>query len=290
MAEDINNVEGPDVKENKGLAAQGAKPSDLDPGQAGKGSAAPPAPSNEPPVVEPTAEEKAAQEAAAKAAKEKAEADKKTEEDKKVPVITEWTKFDHPSADAAVDLLKSKGLSPAEANVYFAKAIESGNLEDIDYDGLKSKIGEAATHLIQTGIENWHKDTNEKNSAVQNMAYEMFGSKEAWDTVAEWAKVREANDPAFAKELKGIRKDIDIGGRAAKAALKDLLDTYNGNPNTKGLGNEKVISPERKADSSIKALGRSEYLELLEKAERDGNKKEVEVLNRRRLAGMKQGI
>jgi hypothetical protein len=119
----------------------------------------------------------------------------------------------------------------------------------------------------------------------------MFGSKEAWETVAAWAKTREANDPEFAKELKGIRKDLDSGSqRAAKAALTDLLNTYNGNPNTKGLGNDKVINPERKADSSVKPLARSEYLELLTKAEKAGNTKEVESLNRRRLAGMKAGI
>lgn len=276
----------------KNLASQGVKQSDLDPGQSGTGGASkPPAePSNKAPEPDPKDKDKEA--AGDPPEGQETGKDKKdpAKDDKPEPPITEWAKFDNPHADAVVDLLKEKGLSPAEANAYFAKAIESGDLKDIDYDGLEKRIGKAATHLTKTGITNWHVEATESTNAVTKAAYEMYGGKEAWDTVAAWAKVREGQDAEFAKELAGIRKDLNIGGRAANAALRDLLSIYNGNPNTKGLDNTKLEQGSRQATSKVTPISRTEYVELLSKAEAKGDKNEIASLHRRRTAGMKAGI
>ena len=295
----------------KALANQGADASNLDGGSAGgKGASQPPAgdqPETPAQVAERIKVAEAAAlaakhkeaagdppepDAAAKAAKEaadKAEADKAKDNE---PAITKWAKFNDPTADAVVDILKDGGVSPAEGHKLFGKYLETGDVKDIDRAALEAKIGKAATHLAITGIEAYSTSQKAKHDATSKAVHDLVGGKENWEVVAAWAKVRAEKDAGFAKELEVIRDDISRGGRAAKSAAADLLAIYNGNPNTHGLGNKNIVKGDKTPAETSTPISREQYVTELSKLQKDGKltPQAEAALNARRTAGKKAGL
>lgn len=280
-------------------ATQGAGAEHIDDGQTTKGAPVAPVIENGPhgDGVKPVEDDAAAKAAAeAKAKEEEAKAtsdDEKAEEGAEEEVVlVEYSDFEDPSAQAAVELLKESGVSPAEAQDIFAKAIESGDTRDIDVKALEAKVGKTKALLIMNGVQDYHNRATTQNNETVSMVHDLFGGEQNWGTVREWAQIREKNDAAFKKELDSIRADINAGGRAAKAAAKDLLALYNGNPNTKGLGTNtaKLVKGDGSA-SSAAPLSRADYITELKKAHSSGaHASTIAALDHRRLAGKNAGI
>lgn len=264
------------------LSNVGATEEHLDQGQSTSGAPKAPDVPNAPP---PSKEEPAK-------AKEPSKKDEppveKPKEDE--PVVAQWHEWEDPSAQAAVELLKEQGVSPAEADAIFAKAIDSGDLRDIDVKALEAKVGKTKALLIMNGVRDYH--TRHYVQVEQTVAEikGMFGGDAGWESVKTWAQAKEKKDPSFKKELDSIRVDLDKGGRAAKAAAKDLLNLYNAAPNTKGLANGNLVKGDGGTPSDVSPLTRAEYVELISKAHAQGNMALVSQLNARRQAGMKKGI
>lgn len=291
----------------KALANQGADASNLDGGSAGgKGASQPPA-GDQPETPAQVAERIKVAEAAALAAKHKEAAgdppepgdaakpkDGEVKDDtaKDTPVITKWAKFNDPTADAVVDILKDGGVSPAEGHKLFGKYLETGDVKDIDRAALEAKIGKAATHLAITGIESYSTAQKAKHDATSKAVHDLVGGKENWEVVAAWAKVRAEKDAGFAKELEVIRDDISRGGRAAKSAAADLLAIYNGNPNTHGLGNKHIVKGDKTPAENATPISREQYVTELSKLQKDGKltPHAEAALNARRTAGKKAGL
>lgn len=281
--------------EAEALAAVGAGKEHLSDGQT-SGAGAPKAPviPNNPngsgDGVVPK-EDEAAKAAAAAKAKEAEEAAADEDEGKEDEPVVQYEDWDDPSAQAAVDLLKEAGVSPMEARGIFEKAIESGDLRDINVKELEAKVGKTKALLIMNGVRDYHQRTTEQHTKTVNEVKQVFGGDQGWATVREWAQAREKVDPSFKKELDGIREDLDKGGRAAKAAAKDLLALYNGSPNTKGLGNGKQVKGEGKAQPAAGPLSRADYVAELKKAHASGASQSViSQLDARRRAGRAAGI
>lgn len=213
------------------------------------------------------------------------------EEDEKVELV-EYHEWDDPSAQAAVDLLKEAGVTPAEAQPIFEKAIESGDLNDIDVKALEAKVGKTKALLIMNGVKDYHSRQTTQNTETVDMVYGVFGGEQNWNTVKQWAQTREKSDKGFKKELDSIRSDLDKGGRAAKAAAKDLLKLYNGNPSTKGLGaNSKNLTKGDGKAVDAAPLSRADYLTALKKAHAEGaSQATIAALDARRIAGKNAGI
>lgn len=237
------------------------------------------------------AEEEAAKAAAAKATEEEGAAKEGDEEDDK-PVVTEWADWEDPSANAAIDLLKEAGVSPAEADSIFAKAVETGDLRDINVKELEAKVGKTKALLIMNGVKDYHQRTYVENAKHVKSVHEVFGGVDGWNTVREWAQTREKSDPAFKKELDAIRDDLNSGNtRAINAAAKDLLKLYNGNPGTKGLGNKNIQKGDGRPAPAGAPLSRADYLVELKKAHGSGASPTVIAqLDARRMAGKKAGL
>lgn len=283
--------------------SQGAALDNLSDGQTnGKGAPAKPVVQNGPqPVINPNGsgdgvvpkEDEAAKVAAAKAkeAEEAAAAAKEDDEDD-VPVVTEYATWEDPSAQAAVELLKEAGVTPAEAAGIFDKAVAANDPRLIDVKKLEAKVGKAKALLIMNGVEDYHRRTTTEHNATVQDVKKVFGGDEGWNTVKTWAQTREKTDPAFKKELDGIRADLDKGGRAAKAAAKDLLGLYNGSPDTKGLGavQQKLVKGDGTAAPVGGPMSRADYNEALKKAYAANDGALVSQLNARRKAGMAAGI
>ncbi|MGX9389626.1 hypothetical protein ACWX0O_01750 [Nitrobacteraceae bacterium UC4449_H16] len=289
--------------QEKALAAQGATPADLDAGASGTDGApkAPAAPSNEPPkpvkegldeesgvpvVVDP-AKAAADKEAADKVAADKAAADKEAAG----PLKTYSTFEESPAANAAIGLLKEAGIGPNEANGYFAKAIASGDLKDVDVAGLEAKLGKDKTTLVMAGVTAHYEGLTKKAEATVAQTHEIFGGADNWNTVREWAHVAEKADAKIKSKIDGIRSLLDEGGVRAEAGARELLRMYNAAPDNKGLGTSKLAVGDSTGTVVGTVLTRAQYnIELKAAHERGAKRAEIQALDARRRAGMKAGI
>lgn len=278
------------------VGTQGQKAGDYSDGQGRKGAAPLPVIENGPKAKAPNANGSGDEvvpkedEAAKAAASAKAAEDEPTKDDDE-PVVTEWAEWEDPSAAAAVELLKEAGVTPNEADGIFKKAIETGDLRDINVKELEAKVGKAKALLIMNGVRDYHTRVTETNTKTVNEVKQVFGGDKGWETVKAWAQAKEKVDPAFKKELDDIRDDLNKGGRAAKAAAKDLLGMYNGAGNTKGLGNQNIVKGDGTAKAAGEPLTRAGYNEALKKAHAEGaTPATFAQLDARRRAGMKAGI
>ncbi|QWY83430.1 putative scaffolding protein [Rhizobium phage RHph_X3_9] len=278
-------------------ASQGAGMEHLSDGQtSGKGAPVAPEIKNSPhgDGVVPKEDDKKVVKPEDKAATEEDKAKEKTEgedEEEEQKPLTEWSEFDDPSANAAISLLKEAGATPAQAAAIFDKAIESGNLADIDVKALEALIGKDKALLVMNGVRDYHHRTTKQNTETVQMVKDIFGGDAGWETVKTWAQNKEKRDPTFKKELDDIREDLNKGGRAAKAAAKDLLKLYNGAPNTKGLGNGNQVKGEKAAAPAGAPLSRADYIAELKKAHSNGaSSAAIAQLDARRMAGKQAGI
>lgn len=197
-------------------------------------------------------------------------------------------------ADAAIDVMKEAGVSPIEANAVFQKAIESGNLEDINWNILEDKIGKSKAALVKAGVEKFYEGEYKARVETVNKAHEIVGGKENWEKVRDWAQKAEKKDPALKAKVDNIRKAIDIGGDTAAWAVGELKRMYEAAPSNKGLGTKQVVQGSRTApQADASALSRSAYMaerhKLAEAGVHEGDPR-VTALAARRAAGRAAGI
>lgn len=295
------------VVANAALAAQGATVENLDAGSLGANGApaAPPTPSNEPPkpvtkkegldeendvVLDPVkvAADKAAKEVTDKDAADKAEVDKKELDGP----LKEYTKFtDSPAAAAAVNLLKEAGVGPNAANEYFAKAIASGDIKDVDIKGLEAKLGKDKATLVMAGVTEHYNTLARKQEATVTQVHEIFGGADNWATVRDWAKGAEKDNAGLKDQIDGVRSMLDEGGVRAAAGARELLRLYNSAPKTKGLGTTKLAVGDSTGTVIGTHLTRGDYIDALKAAHGRGAKAaEIQALDARRRAGKAAGI
>lgn len=280
-------------------ASQGAGEGNLSEGQT-NGEGAPKAPEVNNgaggdgivPVEDAKAKEAEEKAKAAQAEEDADAADEDDTDEEDEPKVTDYVEFEDPSAQAAVDILKEAGVSPAEAEPIFAEAVKNNDPRLIDVAALEAKVGKTKALLIMNGVQDYHRRATETNNEVVNMVHETFGGEASWNVVKTWAQTREKTDKKFAKELDDIRDDLNKGGRAARAAAKDLLKMYNGSPDTKGLGDTKKLHKGGSGKpAAAEPLTRAEYLTALKKAHAEGASQAIiGDLDRRRMAGKAKGI
>ena len=282
-------------------APEGVLNRDLSDGHSNKGPAAPAEPSNQPPVVEPTAEEKEATakaeaEAAAKAATEatEKEAAEKAEAEAKAAEIEESKKayptYNDETADSVIEMLKESNVTPAEADDIFREAVEKGTLEGIDWTKLEEKMGKAKANLVKTGVHDYYNRVNEGVKSVVEAVTSVVGSKENFETVAKWARGKEAAEPEFAKELNSYRKMLDSNNpTTAKLAADALLKAYNADPKNSSLDVRRVDGDKAPTDNGFVPLSRGDYMKGIHEANAKGDAAMVKSLNDRRTQTIRLG-
>ena len=275
---------------------QGAGPTDIDPSQTSGG---PPAPKDEgvhkpkggddeehgTPKQKSPAELKAE---ADKAAADKAAADEPAKS--KDGELTEYVDLGHEAGNAAIELLKEKGVSAVEANGIFAAAVKSGNLNDVQWDVLESRVGKASAALIKRGVADYYDGVVKKEAELATTVHAEVGGKDNWTKLVDWAHKAEAADTNIKAQVDDIRAGLAAGGKWAKAAAKDLAELYNKAPGNVGLGANKVTTGDTTAPVTGTGITRAEYLAELHKFGDYGPPAQVAALRARRLLGRQQGI
>jgi len=296
MANEEQNVED---KQALG-APEGVSNKDLSQGESHEGPKAPVI-NNAPPAKEPTAEEKAAaekataeaaaKEAADKEIADKAAADKKAadeEAEKNKEPLKEFPVYDDPVANSVVNLLKKAGVTPVEADTFFSKAVESGDLKDIDLTALVDKVGKDEADLIMIGVKDYHSRNSAAVKLVVDEVHKITGGEEQFTTLKNWALEKEKVDPKFSQELDEYRRMLDGTPTQARLAAQELLKAYNADPKTKSL-NIKLTEGDKSGSNnlSLDYISRADYIVALQAADDKKDAGEVARLNARRLQSVK---
>lgn len=143
----------------------------------------------------------------------------------------EYPTFDNPDAQSIVNVFAEKNVDPAVLNNIFAKAVESGNIEDVDVKALRDAVG-ANADLIMAATRKVYEDNKRASEQAVKEVHDMFGGKDSWEAMVGWAHAKADADPGFAAKLNTYRNMIDLGGEQRRLAVNALKETYMNDPNT----------------------------------------------------------
>lgn len=240
----------------------------------------------------------AEKEAADKAAAEKAAADKKAEEDARLAALkaaetAEYVDTGSEAGNAVIAKLKAAGVTAAQANAIFDPAIQSGDFNKIDWPALEKLVSKEDAALIKAGALAYAEGDYKARKATEVHAYETLGGEAGWNKVRDYVRNLEktTKDASVKEEIGELRSMLAANGYQAKVAIGRLKQMYEGDKNNSAL----TIKVERGNGNSHvviagEALGRTEYLSLMKKAQMAGNHAEIANLQARRRAGMQRGI
>ena len=246
---------------------------------------APLEPSNKAPVKEQTVEEKAQAEKAAAEAKAKEAEAQQENKDAQVDDKAEFVTYGHAAADAAVSLLKESGVTPQEAEVWFAKVKETNNIEDLNFAEMEKKLGKDKANLVASAAKDYYNSAKATESGKSKAVIDEVGGDANYALVKDWALKKEKSDAKFAEQLNEYRKMIDLGPASAKLAGNALKAAYDADPSNVSLGTKMVQGtgvPSR--DSSVTSLTRNEYLTQVKVAQEKGDHAEIARLRAVRAA------
>ena len=213
------------------------------------------------------------------------------ESDEDEEVDSEYTEYEHPALKQAVNLLKEAEISVEDANAIFAEAVESGDITKIDKKALVEKLGQDKADVVLVLAESYYNTQFSKFKAIKDEAFSLTGGEENFNSMTEWAKEKAKADPEFAKDLSEFRAMLDSNQpRAIKAAISELFEIYKQDPDTT-IEADLTVGDKAASTAGVEPLSRSEYINLVEKAHREGNYEQVRAsLWARRSAGKKKGI
>ncbi len=276
--------------------SQGASAAELDAGQTVAGAPKAPAePSNSPPAKPVDAVAQAATDKVAAETKATADATAATQAaadaTKAATKPEEWPSIADQGLSSAANVMKDAGLSYTDTKAIFAKAVQSGKVEDIDITALETKIGKDKAALAMIGVKDYYARQTAATQETIKQVYTIVGGEAAYTKVKDWATQKAAADPEFAKDLDKYRSMFDAGGVTARAAAVDLLRQYNLAPNTSGVSNRMVTGDTTVGvDKALQPLSRLDYIEQLKEAHKKGDRAAVQRLDAQRRAGIKAKI
>ncbi len=221
---------------------------------------------------------------------EDAQSEPGKEADKEPTVETEYPTYEDPAANAVVGLLKDAGVTPADATTIFGKAVETGDLTQVDLKGLTEKVGKDKATLIMYGVKEYY---NTKMAVVKETVdgvYKVFGGEENFIKAREWAKDKASNDKAFQAQVAELNKLFDTSTVAAKLAAKELKAMYEGDPKNSSLSVKMQAGDAASSTSANATMSRADYLEQLKVAEAKGDVNEIAKLHAIRKRSIAAGI
>ena len=246
-----------DKRTDKGLNP-GVTNKDVNPAQVLKandpGIPKTPVEGNTKPPVELTEEQKAEAakaekakiaEAEAAALKDKqAEETKKAEEGNKVDPAkeieqAEYVKYNDPAADAAVEMLREKGIDAKESASWFKAVLESGDINKMDIAAMEAKLGKNQAQLVATAVKDYYTRQMQTIQTTTKAVAEVLGGQESLKKVQTWVG-QMSPEHASAKQVADLIAMMDRGEYSAKVAAKELKALFESDPNNKSLNLKQV--------------------------------------------------
>lgn len=201
------------------------------------------------------------------------------------PPKYEYPTLDNPDAQSIVNVFAEKNVDPAVLDSIFSKAIQSGNIEDVNVKALREAVGSNADLIMATARKVYEDNKRASEQAIKDV-HNMFGGKESWEAMVAWAHAQAAADPAFATKLNTYRSMIDIGGEQRRLAVNALKESYMNDPNV--TVHPQLMQGDRLANGTVTnpIMTNREYSEALRAAYKQPNYADaVAEIQRRWRAG-----
>lgn len=201
-----------------------------------------------------------------------------------------YAEHDHPALKQTVEFMKTAGVSVEDSNAIFGDAIEARDVSKVDKAKLVEKVGASQAEVIMVLVNAAAEGYAKQFKEVEDALFPLAGGADGFKAMKEWAVAKEAADPEFAKTLNEIRNDLDNGSlRTKKAAIAELYTLFKDDPTVTIPAN--LQEGTGTGATSVEPLSRREYVDLVEKAERNKTIDKVgPQLWQRRQAGIKKGI
>lgn len=201
------------------------------------------------------------------------------------PPHYEYPTMQNADAQSIINVFAEKNLDPAILDTVFSKALQTGNVEDVDQDALRNALG-ASADLVMGMARKVAADNQRASEQAAQEVYSQFGSKDAWEAMVAWAHSKSDADQAFAAKLKTYRTMIDAGGEQRRLAVQALKDTYMNDPNV--TVHPQLLTGDQPAGGTVgKPINTArEYSELLQAAFKAKDQYAVtDIQNRWRAGG-----
>ena len=226
-------------------------------------------------------------EAEAAALKDKqAEEAKKADEANKPDVAkqieeAEYVKYNDPAADAAVEMLREKGIDAKESASWFKAVLESGDINKMDIAAMEAKLGKNQAQLVATAVKDYYTRQMQTIQTTTKAVTEVLGGDAAMKQVQTWVGNMKA-DHAQAKEVADLIAMMDRGEYSAKVAAKELKALFESDPNNKSLTLKQVSGDGVESNTGDTILTKQEYLKEMKVAQAAGNTARIAELRSNR--------
>ena len=198
-------------------------------------------------------------------------------------------KIDHENENikAVQTVLATAKMTEKEAASIFGKAVQSGNMADVDMAALEAKVGPAQAGLIKAAIGNYLQTEGAEALRIRDKIVSDFGKDaegaDLWPKAKEFFNAR-MDDP----KVKTLLQMLDERGMKADLAIGALKQMYltEAKPQVGAL----PVTPGGTGTADMIPGGqikdRAEYISLLDKAKSTA---EVNAINSRWLASKAAG-
>jgi len=200
------------------------------------------------------------------------------DEDKEV---IQWEATGDSNLDAVYDLMADAGMKPGDEAGIFDKALETGDMNQVDIALLIEKVGKARATLIMAGATQYYEGTYKAIQESKTKAFDAVGGEQNWNLIREWANEKAGSDTGFNSDLNEMRDMINKGGRSTMAAVNELKGLYEADKGSlevsmvHGDGNTKPAS-----GKPIDNL--ADMFDALQDAYKRGDKAEINRIRQRR--------
>ena len=208
-----------------------------------------------------------------------------------------WMTTEDPTLQAALNLMKASGMSPAEANEHFGEVLDTGDASKVDVAALEARVGKDNAALILAGVT---KVANEQSDDVLqkvNAIQQEVGGPDNWAKMVQWSKNAARADDAVREQLSGLQDMMNGSQIQGKLAAQEMLRMYNADAKNGTLANTPratpTITPTTAAPAAPTAepLSKRQYVEAIQNLTSRGAARAAEMaaLSAGRAAARKLG-
>lgn len=197
----------------------------------------------------------------------------------------EWPTTTNRNLNAALGIMKDKGMTPAEADAVFAEYAKTGNPDTIKRDVLVEKLGADQASLVETGVKDFYVAEGQRNLQITRAGHEAVGGEENFTKVVQYCRDKASKDKAFAAEYEQYKEMInksEVQARMVMTRLKEVYESDSNNSTLNATSGNVQKGDGGKPQTSLKPFAsKKEYGDQLRAAASRRDNKKIAELNQR---------
>ncbi len=208
-----------------------------------------------------------------------------------------WMTSEDPTLQAALNLMKASGMSPAEANEHFGEVLDTGDASRVDIPALEARVGKDNADLIMAGVTKVANEQSDEVLQKVNAIQQEVGGPDNWAKMVQWSKNAARADETVRAQLSDLQDMMNGSTIQGKLAAQEMLRMYNADAKNSTLTNTPRTTPTLTPTTSAPAtpaaepLSKREYVEAIQQLKSRGAARAADMarLSAGRAAARKLG-